>query len=113
MTIRVAGAQLAVSRDIDVNVAAITRALEFAAAEQADVLLTPEGSLSGYTPHFDREAASDALDHITALARVKGVGLALGSCYRHRLHRCPGTRTLRMCLHRHQSRPTPVRSLPV
>ncbi|SVC03611.1 uncharacterized protein METZ01_LOCUS256465, partial [marine metagenome] len=36
MTIRVAGAQLAVSQDIDVNVAAISRALEFAAVERAD-----------------------------------------------------------------------------
>ncbi len=52
--IRVAGAQLAVSRDIGRNVDSITRALDFAAAEGADILLTPEGSLSGYTPHFDR-----------------------------------------------------------
>ncbi len=81
MTIRVAGAQLAVSQDIDVNVAAISRALEFAAVERADILLTPEGSLSGYTPHFDRKAAAHALGQITSLAREKNIGLALGTCF--------------------------------
>ena len=81
MRIRVAGAQLSVSRYIYLIVAAISRALEFAAAEQADVLLTPEGSLSGYTPHFDRKAAAHALGQITSLARDKNVGLALGTCF--------------------------------
>ena len=81
MTIRVAGAQLAVSQDIDVNVVAISRALEFAAVERADILLTPEGSLSGYTSHFDRKAAAHALGQITSLAREKNIGLGLGTCF--------------------------------
>ena len=52
MELRVALAQLAVTEDVEANVAAIERAVEFAAAEGADILLTPEGSLSGYTHLF-------------------------------------------------------------
>jgi len=47
-TLRVAGAQLPVRNDVQKNLEAINRAIEFAAREKADVLLTPEGSLSGY-----------------------------------------------------------------
>jgi predicted amidohydrolase len=81
MSIRVAGAQIAVTNDIDRNVATIARAIEFAAAEKADALLTPEGSLSGYTPRFDREKVESALHEVTALARAAGIGLALGTCF--------------------------------
>jgi predicted amidohydrolase len=45
------------------------------------VLLTPEGSLSGYTHEFDREAVEGALEEVTAAARAAGVGLALGTCF--------------------------------
>ena len=78
---RVAGAQIAVTEDIEANVAAIRRGIEFAAAERADVLLTPEGSLSGYSPHFDREAVLGALDAVTSAARDGGIALALGTCF--------------------------------
>jgi len=47
--LRVAGAQLPVRNDVQKNLEAITRAIEFAAREKADVLVTPEGSL------YDRE----------------------------------------------------------
>lgn len=80
MEIRVAGAQIPVTSDIESNVKAIARAVAFAAHERADVLLTPEGSLSGYTPAFDAQAVRDALEHVTALAQEAGVGLALGTC---------------------------------
>jgi len=79
--IRVAGAQMPVTRDISANVAAILRAIRFAEAEQADVLVTPEGSLSGYTHSFDRAAVEDALLEVTDAARTARVGLALGTCY--------------------------------
>lgn len=81
MTIRVAGAQLGVSLDIEENIAAITRAIAFASSESADILLTPEGSLSGYTPQFDAPAVEDALNRVTSIAREKRVGLALGTCF--------------------------------
>jgi predicted amidohydrolase len=81
MNLRVAGAQIAVVQDIAANVQTIYRAIDFAGAERADVLLTPEGSLSGYTPFFDRQAVIRGLDAVTARARHAGVGLALGTCF--------------------------------
>ena len=74
MTLRVAGAQIPVARDIDANLAAIFRAIDFAAAEKAEVLLTPEASLSGYTHEFDARRVADALDQV--VARAKGEKLA-------------------------------------
>ncbi len=79
--LRVAGAQMPVTRDISANVAALERAIAFAAAEEADVLLTPEGSLSGYTPHFEVDAVRGALAHVLGKAREAHVGLALGTCF--------------------------------
>ncbi len=81
MKLRVALAQVAVTEDVAANVERLGRAIEFAAAARADVLLTPEGSLSGYTPFFDRRAVAEALQDVTARAREAGVGLALGTCY--------------------------------
>ena len=81
MKLRVALAQLAVTREIPANLAALRRAIAFAAREKADILLTPEGSLSGYTHQFDAAAARQALQEITALARERQVGLALGTCF--------------------------------
>jgi len=81
MQLRVAIAQLAVTDDVGANVAGITRAIEFASAEKADVLLTPEGSLSGYTHKFDVRAVADALEVATTRAKDARVGLALGTCF--------------------------------
>ena len=80
MKIRVAGAQIPVTLDLESNVRALTRAIDYAAQERADVLLTPEGSLSGYTPRLDAGAVRAALAQVTARAREAGVGLALGTC---------------------------------
>jgi predicted amidohydrolase len=81
MQIRVAGAQLPVTKDIGANVVQIARAIEYAADEKADILLTPEGSLSGYTHEFDASAVREALARVIAIAREAGVGLALGTCF--------------------------------
>ena len=70
MGLKVAGAQLPVVRDIDANVAAIHRAIDFAVAQGANILLTPEGSVSGYTPHFDRDRAEAALAEVVDQARL-------------------------------------------
>jgi predicted amidohydrolase len=80
-TICVAGAQMPVTDDIDSNVAAITRAIEFATSKRARILLTPEGSLSGYTHKFNLRAVKKALSVVTAEARKAGLGLALGTCF--------------------------------
>lgn len=79
---RIAGAQICVNdTSVQANVAAIGRAIEYAAEEKADILLTPEGSLSGYHHRFDRMEVREALADVVALARVSGIGLALGTCF--------------------------------
>jgi predicted amidohydrolase len=80
--IRVAGAQIPVGRDVAANVAAIGRAIDYAAAEKADILVTPEGSLSGYTHEFDQEAVARGLAEVLRRARDAKVALALGTCFR-------------------------------
>ena len=80
MKLRIAGAQLPVTECVPRNEEAIGRAIDFAAGEEADILLTPEGSLSGYTPAFDAAAVDAALERVCAAARQATVGLALGTC---------------------------------
>lgn len=87
-SIRVAGVKSAVSDDIAINVEAIKRAIDYAGLEKADILLTPEGSLSGYTPDFDRMKARKALEEIVAYASTAGVGLALGTCFYEEDEKC-------------------------
>ena len=79
--LRVAGAQVPVVRDIGKNVEAISRAIEYAAREKADVLVTPEGSLSGYVHDFDAGATGRALEQVVRKAREAKVALVLGSCF--------------------------------
>ncbi|HZP84616.1 MAG TPA: carbon-nitrogen hydrolase family protein [Chthonomonadaceae bacterium] len=81
MRLRVAGAQIPVTNDIAANVATLCRAIDYAASEGADVLLTPEGSLSGYTHEFDTRAAQDALAIVTSKAAGVSLALALGTCF--------------------------------
>jgi len=78
--LRVAGAVIPVSDNIDSNITAIKKAVDFAAKEHAAILLTPEGSLSGYTPSFDREKVRAALAEVIEYAKKVKVGLALGTC---------------------------------
>ena len=80
-TICIATAQIPVTRDISANAAAIHRALDVAIRENADILLTPEGSLSGYTPEFDQTEVETHLAGILKRARTAGVALALGTCF--------------------------------
>ncbi|RLB67235.1 MAG: hypothetical protein DRH08_04190 [Deltaproteobacteria bacterium] len=80
-TLRIAGAKLAVSDNIDTNIASIKKAIDFAREEGADILLTPEGSLSGYTTDFDSKKAEEGLEEILEYARKAKIGLALGTCF--------------------------------
>jgi predicted amidohydrolase len=81
MDLKVSGAQLAVTEDIDQNIQDITDAIDKAGGQGSDILLTPEGSLSGYTPKFDRGQVEAGLETVTGHAKALGVGLALGTCY--------------------------------
>lgn len=78
---RVAGYQMAVGLDIEDNAARICKAVDWAAERGAEILLTPEGSLSGYTHQFDDLTVCKALDRVTAHAANRHVGLALGTCF--------------------------------
>ena len=80
-SLRVATAQIPVSNSISENSATIHRALEVAIKERADILLTPEGSLSGYTPKFDQDNVDKELTKIVKRASKAGLALALGTCY--------------------------------
>ncbi len=79
--IRVAGAQMPVTEDIPMNLNTIIRAIDFAKGVKADILLTPEGSLSGYTHLFDQQAVEDGVKQIVNKAKHAGIGLALGTCF--------------------------------
>lgn len=81
MHLRAAIAQIPVTADIAANREAVLRGIAFAAGQGADLLLTPEGSLSGYTHTFDEQAVLEALRQVTAAAREAGVALALGTCF--------------------------------
>lgn len=81
MTLRVAGIQMPVTRDVQANRRHIEDAIAWASAENADILLTPEGSLSGYTHEFDRADVRAALQAVTSAAARAKVGLALGACF--------------------------------
>jgi predicted amidohydrolase len=81
MKVRIAGAQLSVTADVAANLAAICRAIDWATAQEAKILLTPEGSLSGYTHAFDPQAVAEALEVVTARARNARIALALGTCF--------------------------------
>lgn len=86
--LRVAGAQLPVGGEVAANEAAIGRGIVYAAEKGAAVLLTPEGSLSGYRADFDRDEVQAALARVTAQAQEAGVGLALGTCFEEADGRC-------------------------
>lgn len=82
MNLRVAGIQMDVSEDVGRNADTIRRAIRQASSVGADILLTPEGSLSGYTHDFDVATVENELASVTALAREQRVGLALGTCFK-------------------------------
>jgi len=81
MKLRVAGAQVEVGNDVRQNVETIGWAIRQAGDAQADILLTPEGSLSGYRHDFDFGLVQDGLREVISLAQQMRVGLALGTCY--------------------------------
>ena len=79
--IRFAGLQMNTEQDIRSNKERIIKGLEEAARNHADFLVTPEGSLSGYTDQFNQGEVQTALDEILSIAKKLKVGLFLGTCY--------------------------------
>jgi predicted amidohydrolase len=82
MHLTVSGIQMPVTPNIQQNLNTLCLAIEKAHESGAHILLTPEGSLSGYTPQFDPSEVDAALAQVINLASRLQVGLALGTCYR-------------------------------
>jgi len=81
-TLTIAGLQMLVTEDVQLNTGRILDGIDAAAEAGADFLLTPEGALSGYYADFRQEDVAEALHCVTSAARSRGVGLALGTCYK-------------------------------
>lgn len=76
------GLQMTVTNDIKVNQVKILNGIQKAALDSSDFLVTPEGSLSGYTNDFNQRDLAIALEEIIAEARKLKVGIMLGTCYK-------------------------------
>lgn len=72
---------MAVTTDLAENTLRIQTAIRTAAKGKADILLTPEGSLSGYHADFDPDAVRNCLREVTRLAAESQLGLGLGTCF--------------------------------
>ena len=76
------GLQINVTHDVNKNKEQIITGIYKAAKEGAEFLVTPEGSLSGYTSNFNQSEVSSALEEIIIIAKEMKVGLMLGTCYK-------------------------------
>lgn len=77
----VAGYQMEVGDEVHENSLKIHAAIDLASDQGAEILLTPEGALSGYTHHFNQCQVEKELNGICLHARQKLIGLALGTCF--------------------------------
>ncbi|MHC4717229.1 MAG: nitrilase-related carbon-nitrogen hydrolase, partial [Planctomycetota bacterium] len=84
-TYRVAVAQLRVDPDDQrLNACGILEAIDLAAEEQADFLVTPEMCLTGYHGKFDNKIRDGLVAEIRAAARAAKVTTILGAGDRRR-----------------------------
>jgi predicted amidohydrolase len=82
LSLVLSGLQMTVTNNIKNNQEQIINGIQKAAQEGASFLVTPEGSLSGYTSNFNQSELSVALEEIRAAAGKMKVGLILGTCYK-------------------------------
>jgi predicted amidohydrolase len=80
--LRIAGAQMPVIGDTHCNKDMLFEAIDYAIGQHADILLTPEGSLSGYHNQFDPNHVEQNLRKIVQRAKAGHLGLALGTIFR-------------------------------
>ena len=85
-TRRIAGAQIPIfDKNIAFNKYEIFKALDWAKENEVDLLVTPEGSLSGYGHHWKEPEASEelqnALQEVENKQKEVGVSLSLGTCF--------------------------------
>ncbi len=83
-TKRIAGAQIPVfDKNIPYNKQEIFKALDWAKENEVDLLVTPEGSLSGYGPYWkdSSDELFDALKQVEQKQKESGVELHLGTMW--------------------------------
>ena len=85
-TRRIAGAQIPIfDTNIAFNKYEIFKALDWAKENEVDLLVTPEGSLSGYGHNWKEpkvsEELQDALQEVENKQKEVGVSLSLGTCF--------------------------------
>jgi predicted amidohydrolase len=76
------GLQMNVTNNISENKEQILTGITKAAQAGASFLVTPEGSLSGYTSNFKQAELGTALEEVESVAVKMKVGLMLGTCYK-------------------------------
>ena len=81
--VRFGGAQIPYSSSIDANLITLKKAIDWAAENDVEYLVTPEAALSGYSDDFNDNPAklADALAEIELYAIKKHVGLCLGTLW--------------------------------
>lgn len=82
LSVVLAGLQMNVTNDVKSNQEQIIAGIRQAEREGASFLVTPEGSLSGYTSNFNQGDVTTALNEIRAVAGKLKIGLMLGTCYK-------------------------------
>jgi predicted amidohydrolase len=81
----ISGLQMTVTTDIKGNKKQIIDGIRNAAREGASFLVTPEGSLSGYTSNFNQVDVTNALNEILTVASEMKVGLMVGTCFKEKI----------------------------
>ena len=86
MKIRIAGAQIPVGSDIEINKKEIFKALDWAKENSVEHLLTPEGSLSGYCTDWKQKLPQlfESLQEVEEYQKKCGVSLHLGTNFQER-----------------------------
>lgn len=80
-SLKVAGAQIEITQDISKNLRTLERALAYAVTQAADILVTPEGALSGYWADFDPQEVVAAEESLLRIVRECSIALPLGTCF--------------------------------
>lgn len=82
---RIAGAQIPVSKSVEQNYNEIQKACEWAVKNKVDYLFTPEASLSGYdAPTFNNDTCKEteqAMDRLVSYASSNNLGLIVGTLW--------------------------------
>jgi len=82
----VAGVQMHTTGSIGQHKETLIEYIKKAASEGAEILITPEGALSGYHPNFDQGELQEALSEVLEVAKDAKIGLFLGTCFYEKVH---------------------------